>query len=137
MASLAPEIGDMVMEIKAGKPFPEKLHKVTGLNRGLINNAYTEGSVVLALPVIGYEVHGNTEDVKEIISADGVSINDFRLRDFYKSGTRGIWRAAQVAPKDATFLNDACVRVKFKLPPGSYATSYMREIMKVDDLRVY
>ena len=137
MASLTPEIGDMVMEMKAGKPSPEKVHRVTALNRELINNAYTEGSVVLALPVIGYDVHGDSEEIEDIISADGVSITDFRLRDFYKSGTRGIWRAAQVAPVDPTFLNDECVRVKFKLPPGSYATSYMREIMKVDDLRVY
>ena len=82
------------------------------------------------LPLYGRKVAGGLEDAaaheEETLLRFGLRRSDFRRH------TRGAWRISRVCPEDVSFR--ACPEgyvVKFTLPSGSYATTFLRELTKV------
>jgi len=79
--------------------------------------------------------------IKEVLEEEGVDQEDFRLQDFPELRSEGNYRRAfadfrnfEVLEIDEDDLNMTKnrMRVKFDLPKGSYATVFLREIMKND-----
>ena len=97
------------------------------------------------IPLVGYKTELKDEKpenlIKEILEEEGVSQEDFRLQDFPELRSEGTYRRAfadfrnfEVLEIDEDDLNMTKnrMRVKFDLPKGSYATVFLREIMKND-----
>jgi len=97
------------------------------------------------IPLVGYktELKDNKPEnlIKEVLEEEGVDQEDFRLQDFPELRSEGTYRRAfadfrnfEVLEIDEDDLNMTKnrMRVKFDLPKGSYATVFLREIMKND-----
>lgn len=97
------------------------------------------------IPLVGYKTELKDEKaenmIKEVLEEEGVSQEDFRLQDFPELRSEGTYRRAfadfrnfEVLEIDEDDLNMTKnrMRVKFDLPKGSYATVFLREIMKND-----
>jgi len=97
------------------------------------------------IPLVGYKTELKDEKaenmIKEVLEEEGVSQEDFRLQDFPELRSEGTYRRAfadfrnfEVLEIDEDDLNMTKNRmtVKFDLPKGSYATVFLREIMKND-----
>lgn len=95
------------------------------------------------LPLVGYKTELKDEKpenmIKEVLEEEGVDQEDFRLQDFPELRSEGTYRRAfadfrnfEVLDIDEDDLNMTKNRmtVKFDLPKGSYATVFLREIMK-------
>ncbi len=97
------------------------------------------------IPLVGYktDLKDNKPEnmVEEILEEEDVSQEDFRLQDFPELRSEGTYRRAfadfrnfEVIEIEEDDLNMAQnkMAVKFDLPKGSYATVFLREIMKND-----
>ncbi len=95
------------------------------------------------IPLVGYKTELKDEKpenmIKEILEEEGVDQEDFRLQDFPELRSEGTYRRAfadfrnfEVLDIDEDDLNMTKnkMTVKFDLPKGSYATVFLREIMK-------
>lgn len=95
------------------------------------------------IPLVGYktDLKDNRPEnlIEEILEEENVSIDDFRLQEFPELRSEGTYRRAfadfrnfEVFEIDEDDLNMAQnkMTVKFDLPKGSYATVFLREIMK-------
>lgn len=95
------------------------------------------------LPLVGYKTELKDEKpenmIKDVLEEEGVSQEDFRLQDFPELRSEGTYRRAfadfrnfEVLDIDEDDLNMTKnkMTVKFDLPKGSYATVFLREIMK-------
>jgi len=95
------------------------------------------------IPLVGYktDLKDNRPEniVKEILEEEEVSQEDFRLQEFPELRSEGTYRRAfadfrnfEVIDIEEDDLNMAQnkMTVKFDLPKGSYATVFLREIMK-------
>lgn len=95
------------------------------------------------IPLVGYKTELKDEKpenmIKEVLEEEGVDQEDFRLQDFPELRSEGTYRRAfadfrnfEVLDIDEDDLNMTKnkMTVKFDLPKGSYATVFLREIMK-------
>ena len=83
------------------------------------------------LPLYGRKVAGNLEDAAAI---EGEVLTHFNLRrSDFRPLTRGAWRISRVKPEDiAVEPRDNGYVAEFTLPNGAYATTFLRELMKVE-----
>lgn len=106
------------------------------LDEGWYDEAYE-------IPLVGYktDLKDNRPEnlIREILEEENVSQEDFRLQDFPELRSEGTYRRAfgdfrnfEILRVDEDDLNMTKNRmtVKFDLPKGSYATVFLREIMK-------
>lgn len=97
------------------------------------------------IPLVGYKTELKDEKpenlIKEVLEEEGVDQEDFRLQDFPELRSEGTYRRAfadfrnfEVLDIDEDDLNmtNNKMTVKFDLPKGSYATVFLREVMKND-----
>lgn len=95
------------------------------------------------IPLVGYKTELKDEKpenlIKEVLEEEGVDQEDFRLQDFPELRSEGTYRRAfadfrnfEILDIDEDDLNMTKnkMTVKFDLPKGSYATVFLREIMK-------
>ncbi len=84
----------------------------------------------LCLPLIGYESSGLSEGEEALLRKEGMSTKSFLLKSLPELSPKGGFRAAFVPLKKFSFAQrgDAAT-FKFMLPPGSYATSALREFI--------
>jgi len=91
------------------------------------------------LPLVGYKSKID-EVTSKIIEDEGVSKDDFRIREMPEMSSRGGIRDSFVVPDDFHIVeissdnlnqNKNMLKIKFSLPKGSYATSLLREFMKI------
>jgi tRNA pseudouridine13 synthase len=86
--------------------------------------------------VVGYDTEfagGKMGEIEnEVVSQEGVKPIDFKLP--FGLSSRGERRDFYLK-----FANMECSgeTVKFSLPPGGYATSVLREVMRVDEMANY
>ena len=103
----------------------------------LVGDAATESEraarleISAVLPLYGRKVSGGLEDAATL---EGQVLGRFNLRrsDFRRL-TRGAWRIMRVKAEDVAL--QACpdgFTVEFTLPNGAYATTFLRELMKVE-----
>mgnify|MGYP000585968673 CR=1 FL=1 len=95
------------------------------------------------IPLVGFKTDlkdNKPENItKEVLDEEGISQEDFRLQDFPELRSEGTYRRAfgdyrnfKVLSTDEDDLNMSKnkMTVSFDLPKGSYATVFLREIMK-------
>ena len=91
------------------------------------------------LPLVGFKTNCLNEPNKSILAEEGVSPDNFRIRELPELSSEGDERPAFIAVNLASQAgeegnNKSTVNVEFTLPPGSYATVVVREFMKSDPL---
>ena len=137
-----PEVGDFAVEIGSkGLPI-RRFTRVKLENMNTIASKIKEGSMALALPIIGFDqelsggVQGEIE--REILEQEGVKPQDFKLEGLSGLSMHGGLRRMLVPVIDLKFMvedadNGAVANFKFTLHRGSYATVLLREFMKPED----
>ena len=123
------EIGDVVN--KNGK-----FIKVNSLNYSQFKEEYIRGEIQPTGLIIGHEqeyasgIQGDIE--RKVMEEEGVSFVDFKLP--YNLSSKGERRNMFEKALDMNIQLDT---LHFILPPGSYATSLMREIMRIENMANY
>ena len=75
---------------------------------------------------------------KNVIELEGINGEMFKVKEIKEISSKGSRRALSAPFMDFSFLEkEKSVNFKFSLFRGSYATSFLREFMKVDDLLSY
>jgi tRNA pseudouridine13 synthase len=98
------------------------------------------------LPLIGYKTSIKNDKAgkkaKEILEEEGVEQDDFKLRELSHLRSEGDYRECFVPVDDFEIedvgeddlnINKNCVTTSFSLQKGSYATVFLRELMKDQD----
>ncbi|MEM0138439.1 MAG: tRNA pseudouridine(13) synthase TruD [Thermoplasmatales archaeon] len=113
-----------------------QLVRVSNLNIDRIRSAFNQGIGSPTGTVIGYDSEFSSgmmgEIEKKILEEEDVTPTDFKLPFGLKSA--GERRDIYIRASDLQCLDE---RISFTLPPGSYATSVMREIMRVEEMSNY
>ena len=138
------EVGDYVVNVeRSGLPMLT-MHKIAGVEALTeINKAIEAGKMRLAIPLIGFKqrtslgVQGDIE--KQILEEEGISQEDFKISVMPEITARGELRTA-LTPLNNFSLNEVSedsanpskhkAEVSFALYRGSYATIFLRELMK-------
>ncbi|MEM4778733.1 MAG: tRNA pseudouridine(13) synthase TruD [Thermoplasmatales archaeon] len=113
-----------------------ELVRVSNLNIDKIRNAFNRGIGSPTGTVIGYDSELSSgmmgEIEKKIMQEEGITPTDFKLPFGLKSA--GERRTIYTRVSDLECLDE---KISFTLPPGSYATSVMREMMRVEEMSNY
>ncbi len=134
--------GDIVMGVEKGLPSKRELFQVKEHNFDRIKNRVSEGKAVPTAIVFGSEPYfakGKQGEIeREVIEREGINAEDFIFTDLDFLTSRGNRRAilSQVMDLRISF-NGENLSLSFSLPKGCYATSLLREFMKVDELTAY
>ena len=138
------EAGDYIVNVeRSGLPMI-RMYKIVGAQKlGEFNQGVKKGRMRLALPIIGFKqstsqgVQGEIE--KEILEEEGITPEQFRVSLMPEISAKGELRTAltelreySLCEIDRDIANPLkyLVRVRFTLYRGSYATVFLREIMK-------
>jgi tRNA pseudouridine13 synthase len=107
---------------------------VLGKIRKLNPSVDTFSAVLPALRLVGYSFQtgrGRFESTSQkILKEEGLTPKDFYIRDMQELSAKGGFRQSVLWCKE--FNHSGSLRISFKLPKGSYATTLLREIMKPD-----
>jgi len=138
------EAGDYIVNVeRSGLPMI-KMYKIVSTQKlGEFNQAVKKGRMRLALPIIGFKqstsqgVQGEIE--KEILEEEGITPEQFKISLMPEISAKGELRTALTELRDYSLCEISrdtanppkyLVRVHFTLYRGSYATVFLREIMK-------
>ncbi|MEM3458023.1 MAG: tRNA pseudouridine(13) synthase TruD [Candidatus Bathyarchaeia archaeon] len=138
------EVGDYVVNIeRSGLPMTTMYRTANSQALKEINEAVAAGKMRLALPLMGLKqrtsrgVQGEIE--KQILEEEGITQKNFKIEAMPEITTKGELRAA-ITPlnnfslnkleKDFAHSSKHIAEVSFMLYRGSYATIFLREIMK-------
>ncbi len=80
----------------------------------------------------GYKIKDLSEEEKEVLEEEEISLHDFRMDHLPHLKGRGTYRKIVESVKDLSVLSKDPVRLRFFLKKGCYATSFLREVMKKD-----
>ena len=141
-------LGDIILPIRKGV-VDENGIKVTKSNIKKVNLQISRGKAVVSGVLFGSDtifsdgVMGEIEH--KIIDSEKLDPRDFIIPDIPYISSNGSRRALLANVKDLEFnlidddLNKdkKALNMKFELYKGSYATSFLREIIKADDIRNY
>ncbi|MCL7412218.1 MAG: tRNA pseudouridine(13) synthase TruD [ANME-2 cluster archaeon] len=136
-------VGDIVCFKNAtGLPDPTRTQMVTEDTLDGINNLVRRGRAFVTAPVYGYETpmgEGLPGEIEQaVIEEKKVEVGGFRMPGLPELASRGLRREI-IIPVDLEFrvmedtLNPLCTAVvlAFDLQKGAYATTVLREFMKV------
>ncbi|HID73930.1 MAG TPA: tRNA pseudouridine(13) synthase TruD [Thermoplasmata archaeon] len=134
---LDPQVGDLVAERDAdGRPDLRRPHRVSTANLEKVRTRCASGRAAILGPIPGTGTEFSGDPSGDIMGAimgrEGVSTSDFAVRELPYLTTRGTYRPLLASLMEFSFDRRDVV-FHFRLPPGTYATSVMREFMKVDD----
>ncbi len=138
------EAGDYIVNVeRSGLPMIKMYNIVSAQKLGEFNQAVKKGRMRLALPIIGFKqstsqgVQGEIE--KEILEEEGITPEQFKVSLMPEISAKGELRTALTELRDYSLCEIGrdtanplkyLVRVRFTLYRGSYATVFLREIMK-------
>jgi tRNA pseudouridine13 synthase len=138
------EIGDYVVNVdRSGLPM-QKMHRMVKAEAvAEINNLIKTGKMRLAIPLIGFRQHPSQgiqgEIEKQILEAENISEENFKIPAMPETSTKGELRNAatpirnfsldKVSPEPIRPSKYAA-EVSFTLNRSSYATVFLRELMK-------
>ncbi len=136
------QVGDIVMGIDSGVHKERELFEVKEHNVERIRKRFFEGKAVPTGIIFGSEPHfakgiqGEIE--REMIENEGIRAEHFTFTDLDFLNSHGGRRAllSPVNELELRFENNTMI-ISFWLPKGCYATSLLREFMKVEDMRLY
>ena len=139
-----PLIGDNVVPVDIyGGPDQRKVIEVTKLNQKKLEKRCMEGKawVVGLLPGVKSQytkgVQGELE--RMVMSDEKIDFKDFTIDEAHQLTSLGMYRplCQRINNLKWEIDNEGCPRFSFWLHKGTYATSFLREIMKCEDVRVY
>ncbi|MEM2336005.1 MAG: tRNA pseudouridine(13) synthase TruD [Candidatus Bathyarchaeia archaeon] len=140
----AAEVGDYVVKIETTGLPSQKLYEIASqMKIPEINSAIASGKMRLAIPLVGFRqrltegVQGEIE--KQILKEEGIAPENFKIKGMPELSLKGGLRTALTTLKD--FRVDEISRdhanprrnmakISFTLHRGSYATAFLRELMK-------
>ncbi|AKB29230.1 tRNA pseudouridine 13 synthase [Methanosarcina siciliae C2J] len=140
--------GDIVcFRNEAGLPDSSKTEKVTSETVNAMNRLIKHGRAFITAPLPGFNtgfasvLPGEIEST--VLKELGVSLEGFNVEEFPEMSSKGTRREVllQVEPKfevteDELNPGKSKAALEFMLPKGSYATTVLREYMKVDPLQM-
>ncbi|MEM3540116.1 MAG: tRNA pseudouridine(13) synthase TruD [Thermoplasmata archaeon] len=138
-----PLIGDIVLPVdRDGLPINERYIFVTRENIENIRRKIIEKKAYISGILFGSEskfADGEMGEIeKNVIELEGINGEMFKVKEIKEISSKGSRRALSAPFMDFSFLEkEKSVNFKFSLFRGSYATSFLREFMKVDDLLSY
>ena len=132
-------IGDFVINIeRSGLPMTQMGRLVEVKNQKEINKLIELGKMRIALPLVGIKqkfssgLSGETQ--KKVFETEGIKPEDFYIKKIPRISSRGILRTIFTPLKDFEIINtkntENKLNLKLMLLRGSYATIFLREIMK-------
>lgn len=138
--------GDYIVKVeKRGLPLIQTAKKVRDVNLGEVNRRLKEGRLRLALPLVGFKqqlssgLQGEIE--RKTLSDEGTEPNSFRVSEIPEIGSRGSLRTMITPLIEFNYrtIGDVdkmpiSLSTDFLLQKGSYATVFLRELMKPKDL---
>jgi tRNA pseudouridine13 synthase len=123
---LQPQAGDLCFEMEGLITF----------GRIIKYNPHSNTKLVPAIRMAGYSFQpgkGRFENItRAILHEEKVAPKDFYIKEMQELSHQGGFRQASLWCTDFWYERDP-LRVSFKLPKGSYATTLLREIIKPDD----
>jgi len=142
------EVGDYAVSVeRSGLPMPTMYKTTNTQTLNEINTAIKNGRMRLAIPLVGFKQHlsdgvqGETE--KQILEEEDISPENFKIHAMPEITLRGELRSA-LAPLNNFLIEEISddsanpskcrAKVGFTLYRGSYATVFLREIMKPRNL---
>jgi len=134
------EVGDIVLPLDAsGRADKNRPITVTNRNIKQIEKLIEDKKMAIALPTPGYlspiPRNSKGEIMLEIMEKESLDFKDFRLVDLPEASTKGSLRPMAITKWDCSVIstdNDSLI-LQFSLPPGSYATILLRELMKSEN----
>lgn len=138
-----PMVGDIVLPVDSlGLPINERYIMVTNENISTIEKKIIEKKAYISGILFGSEskfAGGEMGDIeRSIVEKEGIEENMFKIREIREISSKGSRRALAAPFMDFSYgvkKND--VYFEFKLFRGCYATSFLREFMKRDELYFY
>jgi len=134
------EVGDIVLPLDAsGRADKNRPITVTNRNIKQIEKLIKDKKMVIALPTPGYlsPIPRNLkgEIMLGIMERESLDFKDFKLVDLPEASTKGSLRPMAITNWDcsATSTDNDSLILQFSLPPGSYATILLRELMKSEN----
>lgn len=131
----APQEGDTVcFNGPDGRPDVSKVERVTRANKADIAYLYRRKRVTPVLPLVGKSTSLDwlDEASARILAEADVTPEAFDIPEIPELSSKGLWRET-LLPVDPGFeAGEGSARTKFFLQSGSYATTVLREYMKVD-----
>lgn len=131
-----PAVGDLLVRLdRFQRPIGRPL-QVTNGNLEEVHRRASKGEAAVIIPSPGYLswMPGGPrgEALKNILDSEGVQPRNFKLRNMPEASTSGTLRPIMLRPLSLTIseVDRDTVRVETALPPSSYATSLLRELMK-------
>ena len=143
MDACLPQIGDYVMPADGyGGPDQRVTIEVTERNQSKLSKRCREGKAWVAGLLPGanskFSKGRQGELEKEVMNAFGVEFKDFIIDDMHELSSYGMYRPLFQKYNDIEVDYDSDDPVfSFWLHKGTYATSFLREIMKSSDVTVY
>ena len=131
-------VGDVVMKTDPHGIPKQEFVKVSGFNIDKLKKLEAVGKAYVSTLLFGYEsefsggLQGEIE--RRIIEEEGISREDFRIREIPELSSKG--RRRNIVARYFDYHREDCV-FSFTLHPGVYATSLMREFMKREELEFY
>ena len=123
---LQPQTGDLCFEMEGPVTF----------GRIVKYNPNSKTKLVPAIRMAGYTFQpgkGRFENItRAILQEEEVTPKDFYIKEMQELSQQGGFRQAPLWCTDFWYERDP-LKVSFKLPKGSYATTLLREIIKPDD----
>ena len=143
MDACLPQIGDYIMPADGyGGPDQRVTIEVTERNQSKLSKRCREGKAWVAGLLPGanskFSKGRQGELEKEVMNAFGVEFKDFIIDDIHELSSYGMYRPLFQKYNDIEVDYDSDDPVfSFWLHKGTYATSFLREIMKSSDVTVY
>lgn len=140
--------GDIVcFKNKEGLPDVSRTQCVTEDNLEGMNNLVKRKRAFVTAPLVGYDtpfasgIPGDIE--KKVFKEAGIAVDNFRVPELAELASAGLRREVllhcePVAELSTDELNDGKTKavLTFMLPKGSYATTVLREYMKVEPINM-
>jgi len=131
------EAGDLVVRLDTfGRPEPGRPIMVSEANLQQVVRIIARGKLAVALPAPGYlspiPRSRKGEILLDILDEMGLELNAFRLKTCPEASTRGSLRPIKITKWSCKIseMDNTSIKLNIELPPGSYATILLREIMK-------
>ncbi len=84
---------------------------------------------------LGYDADNLNEIEREILEEEGIRIQDFKVKSMPELSVKSVERDAMIRTKIKYEIVNRDVVLEFFLPKSSYATTVLREIMKVNPIK--
>ncbi|HEV8404899.1 MAG TPA: tRNA pseudouridine(13) synthase TruD [Nitrososphaera sp.] len=124
---LRPVAGDLCFELEGPATF----------GRIIKYDPSSGAKMVPAIRMAGYTFQpgkGRFENItKTILQEEGITAKEFHIKEMQELSQQGGFRQAPLWCMDFSYKQQSPLKVSFKLPKGSYATTLLREIIKPDD----